>query len=234
MDAELDRIAETIEALAPTDAIDALATANLAQRACVTCSFQVEGMVLLHLLRKRIPRIPVLFLDTGYHFPQTIEYRDRVAKEWHLNLINIVPRQTVEEQEIESGRLYQSDPARCCRLRKVEPLMEVLEQYETWFTGLRREQSPTRRNVKKAERHRLPSGKMLLKVNLLADWTWEQVSSFVRENGLSYLPQYDQGFLSIGCQPCTMIPNDPSNPRSGRWGGKKLECGIHVPAERVE
>ncbi len=231
---DTDRIAEAIETLAPEQAIDALLAVSDPRRTCLTCSFQAEDMIVLHFLRKRIPQIPVLFLDTGYHFAQTYEYRDQVAKSWDLNLVNVMPRKTVEQQEFEFGILHQSDPTRCCQLRKVEPLMQALEVYEIWFTGLRREQSPTRKNLKKAEQHRLSDSKTLLKVSLLADWDWEQVWSYVSANGLSYLPQYDEGYLSIGCQPCTAIPEDPNNPRSGRWGGKKLECGIHTFSERAE
>jgi phosphoadenosine phosphosulfate reductase len=191
-------------------------------------------MVVLHLLKGRIPRIPVLFLDTGYHFPQTYAYRDQVARDWNLNLVNVLPLQTVAQQESAFGILHQTDPTRCCQLRKVEPLMRALEPYDIWFTGLRREQSPTRKNLHKVEEHRLPSGKSLLKVSLLADWTWKQVWNYMAANGLSYLPQYDEGYLSIGCQPCTAIPEDPANPRSGRWSGRKLECGIHTFSEKAQ
>jgi phosphoadenosine phosphosulfate reductase len=200
-------------------------------RVCLTCSFQAEDIIVLDLLRERLPNIPVLFLETGYHFPETYEFRDKLAKEWHLNLVNVVPRKTVAQQEAEFGILYHEEPTRCCQLRKVEPLLEALEPYEIWFTGLRREQSPTRKNLKKVEQHRLPVGKTLLKVSPLADWTWGQVWEHISGKGLSYLPQYDQGYLSIGCQPCTAIPDDPHNPRSGRWSGKKLECGIHTFSE---
>jgi phosphoadenosine phosphosulfate reductase len=225
--------AEDIENLAPDAALEILLNEHAGQSACLTCSFQAEGMIVLDLLRKRIPSIPVLFLETGYHFRQTYEYRDRMAREWSLNLVNVVPQQTVEQQESEFGILYRSDPTKCCRLRKVEPLFQALESYDLWFTGLRREQSPTRRNLKKVEQHRLPSGKSLLKVSLLADWTWKQVWEYTAKNRISYLPQYDQGYLSIGCEPCTTIPDDPNNSRSGRWGGTKLECGIHTLSERT-
>ena len=219
---------ENIETLGPEEALSAVLDAHAGKPACLTCSFQAEGMIALDILRKRIPSIPVLFLDTGYHFAETYEYRDRMAKEWSLNLVNVVPQKTVEQQESEFGILYRSDPTKCCQLRKVEPLFQALEPYDLWFTGLRREQSPTRKNLKKVEEHRLPSGKTLLKVNLLAEWTWAQVWDYTGKNQISRLPQYDQGYLSIGCQPCTAIPDDPNNPRSGRWGGKKLECGIHT------
>ncbi|HEV7674055.1 MAG TPA: phosphoadenylyl-sulfate reductase [Candidatus Angelobacter sp.] len=227
-------IAKSLENLAPDAALDTLLGAYEGQQACLTCSFQAEDMIVLDLLRKRIPSIPVLFLETGYHFAQTYEYRDRITKEWKLNLVNVVPQRTVQQQESELGILYVTNPTQCCQLRKVEPLMQALEPYAIWFTGLRREQSPTRKNLKKAEQHRLPSGKNLLKVSLLADWSWQQVWDYTTGNGLSYLPQYDQGYLSIGCEPCTKIPDDPNNARSGRWSGTKLECGIHTFSERAQ
>jgi phosphoadenosine phosphosulfate reductase len=230
----VDHIAETIENLAPEQALDTVLAASESARACLTSSFQAEDMSVLHLLRKRIPDVPVLFLDTGYHFSQTYEYRDTMAKEWSLHLINVLPKQTVQEQESAFGILNQTDPTRCCQLRKVEPLLGALEPFDVWFTGLRREQSPTRKNLKKLELHRLPTGKTLWKVSLLADWNWEQVWNYTNANGISHLPQYDEGYLSIGCEPCTALPVDPNNPRSGRWGGTKLECGIHTFSKRAE
>ena len=205
-----------------------------ASSVCLTCSFQAEDMVVLHLLRKHLPSVAVLFLETGYHFADTYQFRDRVTNEWGLNLINAIPQRTVQQQETELGILYRDNPAKCCQLRKVEPLMSSLEPFEIWFTGLRREQSPTRKNLKKVEHHRLPIGKTLLKVSPLADWTWAQVWEYTGKHGLSYLPQYDQGYASIGCEPCTSIPDNPSDPRSGRWGGKKLECGIHTFSEKTD
>ena len=230
----IDEIAVAVESLDPEQVLSAVLAAVGKARSCITSSFQAEDMVVLHLLRKRIPDVPVLFLDTGYHFPQTYEYRDRMAKEWSLHLVNILPAQTVPEQESAFGILYRTDPTRCCQLRKVEPLLGALQPFDVWFTGLRRDQSPTRRNLKKVELHRLPSGKTLWKVSLLADWNWEQVWNYTQAHGISHLPQYDQGYLSIGCQPCTALPADPNNPRSGRWGGTKLECGIHTFSERAE
>jgi len=175
-----------------------------------------------------------LFLETGYHFAETYEFRDKLASEWNLNLVNVLPKQTVAEQESQFGILYRDDPTKCCQLRKVEPLMNALEPFEVWFTGLRREQSPTRKNLKKAEQHRLPTGKVLLKVSPLADWTWAQVWEYTGANRLPYLHQYDRGYPSIGCEPCTALPQDANNLRSGRWGGRKLECGIHTFSERAQ
>ena len=230
----VDHIAKVVENLPPEQALDAVLAARESMCFCLTSSFQAEDMAVLHILRKRIPDLPVLFLETGYHFPQTYEYRDRMTKEWSLRLLNVLPSRTVPEQESAFGILYQTDPTRCCQLRKVEPLLGALEPFDVWFTGLRREQSPTRKYLKKVELHRLPTGKQLWKVSLLADWKWEQVWDYTNANGISHLPQYDEGYLSIGCQPCTALPVDPNNPRSGRWGGTKLECGIHTFSKRGE
>jgi phosphoadenosine phosphosulfate reductase len=204
------------------------------ERACLTCSFQAEDVVVLHLLRKRVPHIPVLFLETGYHFRATYEYRDELTRDWGVNLVNVVPKDSVADQESAFGVLYRQNPTKCCQLRKVDPLFKALEPFEIWFTGLRREQSVTRKNLKKTELHRLPTGKTLVKMSPLADWSWAQVWEYTGRHKLKYLPQYDQGYLSIGCEPCTALPEDPGNPRSGRWGGRKLECGIHTSSERSE
>ena len=197
-------------------------------RFCITSSFQAEDMVLLDLVRHWLPNIPVLFLDTGYHFRETYAYRDRMAAAWNLNLVSLLPATTVAEQERASGLLYLIDPTQCCQARKVGPLMRTLEDFEIWFTGLRREQSPTRANLAKIEKHRLPSGKEILKVNPIADWDWSKVLSYVEEHNIEILPLYQQGYRSIGCEPCTSLPTNSGDPRSGRWSGKKLECGIHT------
>jgi phosphoadenosine phosphosulfate reductase len=187
-------------------------------------------MALVHMVTRQRPNIPVLFLETGYHFAETYEYRDRMAALLRLNLINLEPRLTVPEQENQFGILYQSAPDRCCGMRKVEPLFAGLQNYDIWFTALRREQSPTRANLREIDEFRLPSGKMLLKVSPLADWTTRDVWAYLKQHDIPVLPLYDRGFTSIGCEPCTSLPADPDNPRSGRWAGRKLECGIHIQA----
>ena len=184
---EVDRLTEELESLSPERALEAVLTANHSSYICLTSSFQAEDMVVANVLREQKPDVPVLFLDTGYHFTQTYEYRDRMTREWSLNLVNVLPAQTVAAQESAFGILYRSEPTRCCRLRKVEPLMRALEPFDIWFTGLRREQSPTRKNLKKLELHRLPTGKILWKVSLLADWNWEQVWRYVNENEIPVL-----------------------------------------------
>lgn len=197
-------------------------------RPCITCSFQANGIVLLDMIRKVLPRIPVLFIDTGYHFAETYAYRDRIASAWNLNLINVTPEMSVAEQESRFGKLYRDGPDYCCEMRKVAPLAKALQDYDVWFTGLRRGDSPSRANIPQLDEHRQPDGKRLLKVNPLALWTSKDVWAYLKANEIEHLPLYDQGYTSIGCQPCTKLPLDPSNPRSGRWAGQKLECGIHT------
>lgn len=225
---------ERLESRTADELIDLVLDQESGQRACFTCSFQAEDVVVLHLLRTHLPGIPVLFLETGYHFAQTYQFRDELTRDWGLNLVNVLPGQTVQQQESTLGILYREDPTKCCQLRKVDPLMAALQPFDIWFTGLRREQSVTRKNLKKAELHCLPSGKTLTKVSPLADWTWGRVWEYTGKHNLKYLPQYDRGYVSIGCEPCTAIPDDPNNPRSGRWGGRKLECGIHTFSERSQ
>jgi phosphoadenosine phosphosulfate reductase len=196
--------------------------------AALTCSFQTEDMVVLYLVRDFLPSIPVLFLETGYHFSEVYEYRDRMAALWNINLVNVLPRSTVAEQESEFGLLYQTQPDQCCKRRKVEPLFGALAAYDVWFTGLRRVQSPTRANLQAIDTFSLASGKTLLKVSPLADWTDKEVLDFATEHDIPRLPLYEAGYTSIGCQPCTLFPLDPASLRSGRWSGRKLECGIHI------
>jgi phosphoadenosine phosphosulfate reductase len=195
---------------------------------CITSSFQAEDVVLVHMVKELLPRIPVVFLDTGYHFAETYEYRDRVAREWELNLINLLPRQTVAEQEAQFGILNQTDPSRCCGMRKVEPLFTELEKYRLWFTGLRKEQAKSRAQLKPVDDFALPTGKHLRKISPLTDWTAKDVWQYAGEFSIPLLSLYDRGYTSIGCEPCTSLPFDPDDPRSGRWGGRKQECGIHI------
>ena len=205
---------------------------NAAAGVCLTSSFQTEDMVVLHMLREHLLRVPVIFLETGYHFPELIAYRDQMVSEWELNLVNALPKTTLAEHEREFGLLHIVEPTKCCAIRKVEPLMRSLEPFAWWFTGLRREQSPTRAGLKKIEDHRLPTGKMMKKVSVLADWNWAQVEGYARGHGIPRLSLYDRGYTSIGCEPCTAIPVEGADARSGRWGGKKLECGIHTFSEK--
>lgn len=191
---------------------------------CLTSSFQAECVVLTHLLREVAPHIPVLFLDTVHHFPETLAYRDRLSADWQLHLV------TLRAADPRPG-LWQQSTEQCCAHHKVGPLFSALEHHDVWFTALRRDQSPSRANLQEVEAFRLPSGKMITRVSPLASWTAKDVWRYAKEHEIPLLPLYDQGFTSIGCEPCTTIPLDPNNPRSGRWQGQKLECGIHIQAQ---
>ncbi len=185
-------------------------------------------MVVLHMVRRTLPDVPVIFLDTGYHFAEVYEYRDRMAQAWSMNLINLLPELTVPEQEAQFGILNQTDPSRCCGLRKVKPLFAALEGYKLWFTGLRREQAKSRATLQLVEDFALPTARTIRKISPLADWTTKDVWHYADQHHIPLLPLYDKGYSSIGCEPCTTLPLDPNDPRSGRWGGQKQECGIHL------
>jgi phosphoadenosine phosphosulfate reductase len=200
------------------------------QDACLTCSFQAEDVLLAKLAIELDAKIPILFLDTGYHFRETYAYRDRIAREWQLNLINLLPEKTVAEQEAEYGLLYQSAPDECCRLRKVEPLFKAVAGYRVWITGLRREQAKSRAALEERALFTLPGGKQVLKLAPLAAWTTRDIWYACEELSIPLLLLYERGYSSIGCEPCTTLPLDPSDPRSGRWAGRKVECGIHIEA----
>ncbi len=189
---------------------------------CVTSSFQAECVVLVHMLRARAPDIPVLFLDTVHHFAETLAYRDTLARRWGLNLV------TLRAAEPVPG-LWQTDTKACCDRHKVAPLFEALARHDVWFTGLRRDQSRSRANLAEVDEFRLPGGQVLTKVSPLADWTTRDVWAYAKAHDIPLLSLYEAGYSSIGCEPCTTLPPDPADPRSGRWGGQKLECGIHVP-----
>ena len=222
------------ELLAQLEHVRALLRTELAglrnEEACLTCSFQAEDVLLLKLAMELRPEIPVLFLDTGYHFQETIEYRDRIAREWKLNLTNLLPKNTVAQQEAEFGMLHGTDPNRCCALRKVEPLFEAVAKYRVWLTGLRREQARSRTALKEIDDFAVKPDVIVRKLSPFADWTARDVWQACAHFGIPLLSLYDRGYTSIGCEPCTSLPTDPNDPRSGRWAGKKVECGIHIQA----
>ena len=189
---------------------------------CLTCSFQAEDVLLTKLAIALDPEIPILFLDTGYHFRETYEYRDRIARDWQLNLINLLPEKTVAEQEAEHGLLYQSAPDQCCKLRKVEPLFRAVAGYRVWLTGLRREQARSRAALEEEALFALPGGKQVLKLAPLAAWTTRDVWYACEQLSIPLLPLYEKGYSSSG--------SEVHDPRSGRWAGRKVECGIHIEA----
>lgn len=212
--------------LEEASALDVLrwAADTFGRRFCVTSS--MEDAVVAHLASRALPGVDVVFLDTGYHFPETIGTRDAVAAVMDVNVITLTPRQPVAEQDAEYGpRLHDRDPDRCCALRKVAPLEEGLRGYDAWATGLRRDESPTRANTPVVA---WDARRQKVKIAPIARWTQDDVESYVAEHGVLTNPLLMDGYASIGCAPCTRRVLEGEDARAGRWAGLgKTECGIH-------
>ncbi|MFC7497365.1 MULTISPECIES: phosphoadenylyl-sulfate reductase [unclassified Nocardioides] len=210
--------------LAPAEHIIEWAVATFGERFCVTSS--MGDAVLADIASKVAPGIDVVFLDTGYHFVETIGTRDAVEATLPVNLRTITPEQTVEEQDAAYGKdLYKTDPDLCCALRKVKPLAEALSGYDAWATGLRRAETHNRIIAPVIG---WDAKKQKVKVSPIARWSDEQVERYIAENGVLVNPLVYDGYPSIGCWPCTRRVAPGEDPRSGRWAGtNKTECGIH-------
>ena len=211
--------------LAPAETIIEWAAATFGDRFCITSS--MGDAVLAHLAATAVPGIDVVFLDTGYHFVETIGTRDAVEATMDVNLLTITPVQTVAEQDATEGKdLFRTDPDRCCALRKVAPLQQALSGYDAWATGLRRAET---RNRVIAPVIGWDAKKQKVKVSPIARWSDEQVESYIAENGVLVNPLVYDGYPSIGCAPCTRRVAPGEDARSGRWAGtNKTECGIHM------
>ena len=194
------------------------------KRFCVTSS--MEDAVVAHLASRALPGVDVVFLDTGYHFPETIGTRDAVEAVIDVNVITLTPRQTDAEQDSEYGpKLHDRDPDLCCKLRKVQPLEQGLKDYRAWATGLRRDESPTRADTPVVgwdEKRRK------VKISPIARWTQDDVDAYVAEHGVLTNPLLMDGYASVGCAPCTRRVLEGEDARAGRWAGRaKTECGLH-------
>jgi phosphoadenosine phosphosulfate reductase len=183
--------------------------------------------LLAHLAASVEPGIDILFLDTGYHFAETIGTRDAVAASYDVNVRTILPLLSVTQQDAEFGKdLWNRDPTRCCAMRKVEPLARALEPYVAWASGIRRDEAATRRDTRVVE---WDERRGKVKVNPIATWTQADVDAYVEQHGVLVNPLAYDGFPSIGCAPCTHRVAPGDDPRSGRWSGQaKTECGLHV------
>jgi phosphoadenosine phosphosulfate reductase len=219
--------AEAAEALADASAEEVVrwATDTFGARICVTSS--MTDAVIIDLASKVRPGIDVVFLDTGYHFPETVGTRDAVAAVYPVNLLNITPSRTVAEQDAELGpRLFGRNPDLCCYLRKVEPLERTLKDYDAWITGVRRDETSNRRAARVVE---WDGRREMVKVNPIVNWTQKQVDDYIATHGVLVNPLVYDGYPSIGCSTCTLKVEAGANPRSGRWAGTgKTECGIHA------
>jgi phosphoadenosine phosphosulfate reductase len=194
-------------------------------RFCVLSS--MADAVVLSLAAQAKPGVDVVFLDTGYHFAETIGTRDAIAASYAVNVISVTPEQSVAEQDRAYGKdLFARDPDRCCALRKVAPMNAALANYDAWATGLRRDESPIRANTPVVQ---WDARRRKVKVNPIARWTQEEVDEYIAANNILVNPLIDDGYLSIGCWPCTARVEAGADARSGRWAGSsKTECGIHL------
>lgn len=194
-------------------------------QATVACS--MADAALPHLVAQSLPGVDVLFLDTGYHFAETTVTRNEVARDLDVRVVDVKPLQSVREQDAAHGEdLFARDPGLCCALRKVEPLQRSLRDYELWFTGVRREEAPTRAEtplIAWDERNGL------VKVNPVAAWSFDDLIDYATVNEVPVNPLIANGYPSIGCAPCTKPVAAGEDPRSGRWAGlAKTECGLHL------
>ena len=187
----------------------------------------MQDAVLVELGAKALPGVDVLFLETGYHFPETIGTRDAVASIYDVTIVNAEAENSVAEQDSLLGKdLFARDPDRCCFLRKVVPLRETLSRYDAWVTGVRRVEAPTRAGTPLVT---YDDKNGLVKLNPIAAWTDEQLQAYVDEHHVLVNPLVDEGYPSIGCRTCTIKPLPGADPRSGRWAGRtKTECGLHT------
>lgn len=222
-----DEAAETLEGK-PADRVLAWA-AHVVPRFVATSSFGAESAVLLHLMATVAPAVPILFLDTGFHFDQTVAYRRSLARDLGLTVLDVRPELSVQQQDDRYGpELFRTDPDTCCGLRKTLPLRKMLANFDGWATGVRRAQTPERQRtpVVEARRH---DDRWLVKVAPLAGWSDDDVAAYIATHDLPPHPLVAEGYASIGCAPCTRPTGSGEDPRAGRWAELgKTECGIHL------
>jgi phosphoadenosine phosphosulfate reductase len=222
---ELDQL-NTRFAEANPPAIIEWAAERFMPRLAATSSFQTQSVALLHLIGQVRPDLPVIFLDTGYHFPETLAYRDQLVEMFGLNLRVI--RSTLSRAEVtrqHGDALYRRDPELCCYINKVEPMQRALQDLDAWITGIRRDQTANRAVAQPVEA--LPDGRV--KINPLVGWTRRELWAYIDRYNLPAHPLLSQGYLSVGCAPCTAPVTEGQDERSGRWAGTgKTECGLHT------
>ncbi len=216
----------------PTEKILAWAWEQFGPRAGIGTSFQGAGLVIMHLAKKNDFRFPIFTIDTGLLFPETVSLRTQLEDFFGFKIEALVPDLTVEQQAQAHGpELWKREPDLCCTMRKVLPLQSRLADLDCWITGLRRQQSDSRSGIGIIEQYIFDeeSGREIVKLNPLANWTREAVWKYLHDNKIPYNPLHDQGYRSIGCWPCTQKSGSGENERAGRWTGfNKVECGIHT------
>jgi len=220
---------DRFEASEPHDILRWLLDESGLKRTAVASSFQAEGTCIMDMATDIRPDVPILFLETGFHFAETLAFKEQLTERLCLNVIDLVGDYTVEQQAAQFGeRLYERDPAACCGINKVEPFTRALHNFDAWITALRRDSSPTRGQTPIVEQYELEPGKWMVKANPIANWSRREVWQYMKERDLPHNPLYDLGYATIGCAPCTRMLFTGEDERAGRWdGSQKVECGIH-------
>ena len=217
--------ADTLPHLHPA-AILAWAVETFRDRVAMTISFGGPGVVLAHLLSRIDRTVPVIFLDPGLLFEETYAFRQRFAERYGLHVIDVRPTE-------DPGPLYETEPDRCCTIRKVEPMARALAGHDAWVSAIRRDQGESRRDVEVVEHHEV-DGRPLVKVHPLAHWDRATVWRYIVEHEIPYHPLLDRGYTSLGCWPCTRRTQAGEGERAGRWSGRaKTECGLHTFTARA-
>jgi phosphoadenosine phosphosulfate reductase len=223
---ELESISDELETKTPQEILS-WAVQKFGSKICMATAFGAEGCCLLAMLSEIPNDVHIFNLDTGYQFNETLELKKRFEKDYGLTIHFERSDESVEEMERRfGGAIYESDPDQCCYIRKIVPLRRVVSGYDAWISAIRRDQSASRSSAKIVEMDKKFN---LIKINPLAAWTKKDVWNYLLKNGVPYNPLHDQGYPSIGCQPCTRPANEGEDERAGRWAGKaKTECGLHA------
>ena len=221
----LERVKERMEAATP-NVIVAWAVETFSANVALSSSFQMQSLPLLHIVSQVAPQLPVLFLDTGYHFPETLTFRDQIVQAWGLNLKIVRAAVSHGEFIVRYGdALFRQNPDLCCYINKVEPMQRALAGLQAWISGIRRDQSPSRKNAQVVEQ----TAQGTVRIHPMARWTRRDVWQYIHDHNLPEHPLLTQGYLSVGCAPCTRRVYEGEEERNGRWAGReKTECGLHT------
>jgi phosphoadenosine phosphosulfate reductase len=232
-DNEIVSLNEAFSGAHPREILRWALEASGLRRIAIASAFQAEGTAIMHMASRIRPGVPVLFLETGFQFAETLAFKEQLTERLGLNVIDLHGQLTVAQQESAHGeRLYERDPELCCDLNKVRPMYEALRGLDAWVTAFRRDSSPPRASAPFVEQYELEPGRSIVKVNPVAAWSRDDTWAYLREHDLPHNPLYDLGYASIGCAPCTRLRFVGEPERAGRWAGlAKWECGIHERAE---
>jgi phosphoadenosine phosphosulfate reductase len=229
LDDDVAELNERFESTAPSEIVRWAMEDTRLGKVAIASAFQAEGTCVIHMAAQVRPDIPILFLETGFHFAETLAFKQQLIGRLGLNVVELVGEHTVESQEWEYGpRLYERNPALCCEINKVRPMFEALRGLDAWMTAFRRDSSPTRTTAPIVDRYEIEPGRFMVKVNPVANWTRRDTWAYLKANELPHNPLYDLGYASIGCAPCTRMQFAGEPERAGRWAGLSTwECGIH-------